>query len=159
MDSTAVTRSVIQYNQHMVVATADTKGKPWISPLFYMYDEDFNLYWVSDKSALHSRNIRSNPHVAISIFGPASSEEDKIHGVYIDAEATELSGEADIKRAAKIMQQRLQPDKFMIKSLFDITGNAAWRIYKAIPKEISKREDAIDKMSGQTVSIRKKVVL
>lgn len=144
----------------MVIATADTDGNPWISPVFYMYDEGFNLYWVSDKSALHSKNIRSNPHVAISIFGPAPPEdESKIHGVYVDAEARELTDETDVSRAAKIMQQRIQPDKFMIKSLADVTGNASWRIYKAVPKEISKRRDAIDEASGQTISVRETVIL
>ncbi len=159
MDAALISKSLIENSHHMVVATADTEGKPWVSPVFYMYDESFTLYWVSDKSALHSKNIRSNPRIAISIFGPAPPEnKSKIYGVYIDAEAVELTDEVDISRAAKIIQQRVQPDKFMIKSLSDVTGNAAWRIYKAVPKEISKRQDAIDGASGQTISVREKVI-
>lgn len=160
MDAESVARKLIQYNHHMVVATADAQGKPWISPVFYMYDEHFNLYWVSDKSALHSQNIRHNRCVAICIFGPISQEEeDKIHGIYIDAEVSELTDENEITSAASILRQRTQPDKFMIKSLADVAGIAAWRIYKAVPKEISKRRDAIDEVSGQTISIREKIIL
>lgn len=160
MDTAAITKKVITYNEHMVVATADTGGKPWVSPVFYAYDENFNLYWVSAKTALHSTNIRNNPRVAICIFGPASSEEaDRLHGIYIDAEAQELTDEDEIRHAAHIMQQRPQPDKFMIKSLSAVTGSASWRIYKAVLIEVSKRHDAIDEVSGQTVSIREKVIL
>lgn len=144
----------------MVIATADASGKPWISPVFYMYDDEFNLYWVSNKSALHSINIRNNPRVAISIFGPIPNEEEhRIFSAYIDAEAVELTDESKISNAAKIMQRRTQPDKFMIKSLADVTGIAAWRIYKATPKETSTRMDAIDEASGQAITVREKVIL
>ena len=160
MDMASTTKKVIENNYHMVVATADTAGKPWVSPLFYMYDEDLNLYWVSGKTALHSQNIRSNPRVAVCIFGPATADEpDSLHGIYFDAEAQELTDEAELSRAVQIMQQRAQPEKYMIKSLADVTGDAAWRVYKATPHEISKRQDAIDEASGQTISIRKKVEL
>lgn len=104
----------------MVIATANPEGKPWVSPVFYTYDEDFNFYWVSAKSAIHSENIRRNARVAITIFGPASPDPEeigKLHGLYIDADAS-------------------------------------WRIYKAVPKEFSKRQDAIDEASGQVVSVR-----
>lgn len=162
MDEASVVKNLIKYNQHVVIATASAEGKPWISPVFYVYDESFNFYWVSAKSALHSKNIRSNAHVALSVFGPSSHDDEvnsKIHGVYIDAEAIELNDEAEVGKAAKIMQRRVQPDRFMIKSLSDVTGNAAWRIYKAVPKEFSKRQDAVDEASGQTVSIRKIIAL
>lgn len=41
----------------MTVATASSEGEPWISPLFFGYNEKFNLYWASDKDAKYSKLI------------------------------------------------------------------------------------------------------
>lgn len=149
---------LIENNHHMVVATADISSKPWNSPVFYMYDEFFNLYWVSSKDALHSKNIRANKHVAIVIFGQASPDGD-MDGAYFDADASELEDEKSIKEAIRLIQKRVQPDKFMIRSLSDVTGDAAWRIYKAVSKQVFKRADATDPKSGQAITIRKEVDL
>jgi nitroimidazol reductase NimA-like FMN-containing flavoprotein (pyridoxamine 5'-phosphate oxidase superfamily) len=61
-------KAIIKNNIYLTLATATKDGKPWISPLFFAYDNDFNLYWVSSKNSLHSKLIRSNPRVAIVIF-------------------------------------------------------------------------------------------
>ncbi len=157
MDSVDRVKYLIENNNHMIVATSDDNSKTWISPVFFSYDKAFNLYWVSSKHALHSQNIRKNKRVAIVIFGPVLS--DGIDGAYFDADAIELEDEKLIKEAVEFLQKRGQPDKFMIKSMSDVTGDAAWRIYKAIPKQISKREDATDAKSGQAITVRKDVKL
>jgi uncharacterized protein YhbP (UPF0306 family) len=158
MDAAEIARYLIENNQHMVISTADTQAKPWVSPVFYMYDENFTLYWVSDKDAVHSQNVRSNPRVAIVIFGQGPPGH-TMDGVYIDAESMELTTEDDITKGVAIMQRRAQADKFMIKSLDDVRGNAASRIYKATPREIFKRIEKVDEVSGQTITTRQKISL
>ena len=150
MDSVQKVKYLIQNNQHMTLATADTLGKPWVSPVFFMYDNKYNFYWVSSKNALHSQNIRARKEVAIVIFGKLSNNE--VDGVYIDATASELKTESNIKEAMNILSKRPQPTKFTIQSNTDVTGNAVWRIYKAIPVTISKRADATIK--GQAITVR-----
>lgn len=140
----------------MVLSTANIKSKPWVSPVFYVYDETFSFYWVSSKDAVHSKNIRRNPQVAIVIFGTVPPNG-AIDAVYIDAQATELEEPSDIQLAIELLSQRAQPDKFTIKSLSDVTDSATWRIYVAKAKAVYKRSDTIDQASGQAITVREPI--
>lgn len=153
MNSLQKAKYLIENNEHMTIATADTSGKPWVSPVFFMHDDKYNLYWVSNKDALHSQNIKTRAEIAIVIFGELQDNE--VDGVYIDAVATELQVETEITEAMKILAKRPQPTKFTIQSISDVTGDAAWRIYKAVPISISKRADATIK--GQAITVREPI--
>lgn len=141
--------------REMVIATVNDSGEPHISPVFFAYDNNFNLYWVSSKKAVHSKSIRINNQVDIVVFGKLS--DGKNDGVYFNAEAYELTNESEISEAIKLLNKKPQSDKFKIKSHDNVVGKASWRIYKAVPHEISKREDAIDEQSGQAITVRKVV--
>jgi len=158
MDITQKVKYLIENNRHMVIATANNAGKPWVSPVFYVYDKNFNLYWVSSKEAKHSENIKMNSSIAIVIIGESPSKKG-IDGVYIEAEGVELADSIDLQSAVGLFLLYKQPDKFMIKSASDVTGNASWRIYKAIPQKIYKRAEIIDKSSNQTITVREEVKL
>lgn len=148
---------VIEHNAHMTIATSDAVGKPWASTVFFVHDDAYNLYWVSSKHARHSINIRQRREVGIVIFGDVP--ERGVDGVYFDAEAIELDDHAAIEQATAILHARPQPDKFTVKGVNDVTGTAAWRVYKAKPLEISKRADTVDGDSGQAVTVRTQVQL
>ncbi len=148
---------LIENNQLMTIATADVLGKPWASTVGYSYDEDFNLYWVSHKEHLHSMNVRSRPQVGIVIFG--SIPPNDMDGVFVDAEASELENESDIRKGMEVMGKTNQPEKFRIKSMSDVIGDASWRIYKAKPIEITKRDNGTDLKTGQAITIRQPVDL
>ena len=140
-------RWLLEAQDVMTVATADEAGKPSASPVAFAHDEDFNLYWVSSKTATHSDNIRKRPEIDIAVF--ASDSED---GVFVHATATELEDEAEIERAIALLNQRSQPSKFEVGGPGDVTGDAAWRIYKATRGETTVHTDSIE--HGQAVTIR-----
>lgn len=140
---------------HMTVATADTSGKPWSSHVFFVPDHEFNLYWVSFIGAVHSANIRTRPQVAITLLGGPPDHEG--NGVYIDAEACELNDESEAERAIQVLHRRQQKSKFMVNSPVDVLGNAAWRVYKAVLKEVYKRSE--DTVNGQYITTRVRVHL
>lgn len=141
-------RRLIEDCNHMIIASADEAGNPRVSPVFYAHDEDHALYWVSSKNAHHSANIRVRPAIDLVIF----SLDGGTDALYIEAEAHELSDDAEIAAGTKAMQSRPQAGKFMINSPADVSGDAAWRIYKATPKRRYLREEATE--SGQTVTRR-----
>ena len=122
-----------------------------MSPVFYAHDEDHALYWVSSKNAHHSANIRVRSEVDLVIF----SLEGGTDALYIGAEAHELNDEAEVAAGTKVMQSRPQAGKFMIKDVADVSGDAAWRIYKAVPKRRYLREEATE--DGQTVTRRQEI--
>lgn len=144
---------LLENSKTMVVATADLNGKPWISPVFFSYDDEHNLYWISDKNARHSKNINSRPEVGIVIIGKIPSEAYP-DAVYVDGLAAELAIDSEINKGIAAMSRRAQDEKFIIHSSADITGSASWRLYKVTPREITKREDAYDESTGQAITIR-----
>jgi len=146
------TKQIIADNIYMTLATASSDGKPWISPVFFAYDEHYNLFWVSSKDSLHSKLIRKNPHAAIVIFDSRALEGNG-DGVYFEVEVFELSDTVEIERAMQILGQRVTVDEFRVKQIKEVTGSAVWRIYKAVPKIISKLVEG-EYINGQYVDKR-----
>ena len=156
MNSVEKAKYIIKNNNFMVISTSDNLGKPWISPVGFVYDDSYNLYWVSYKEALHSKNIRARSEVAIVIFGQMPERD--FDGVYVDAKASELEDEAEIQSVIDLFKtRRPQPTKFETKSVQEVTGDAAWRMYKATPLGYSKRSN--DVAAGQAITVREAVQL
>ena len=158
MTSNEQARYLIENNQHMTIATSDREGNPWVSPVFFAPDDDFNLYWVSSKQAQHSRNLRFRPQVSIVIFGTVPPDN-RLDGVYIQAEASELHQRHDIATAMAVLALRPQPEKFTISRDSDVMGINTWRIYQAVPLEVTKRADAVDDWTKQAITVREPVNL
>ncbi len=130
-------KQIIANDIYMTVATASLDGKPWISPVFFAYDKHYNLFWVSSKNSLHSILISNNPQVAIVIFD-STAPEGEGDGVYFEAEACELKGTDEIESAIETLADRVSKDDFRVRKIDEVTDKSAWRIYRAIPKMISK---------------------
>jgi uncharacterized protein YhbP (UPF0306 family) len=155
MDSVQKAKYLLETNEHMIISTADAAGKPWISPVFFAYDSRYNLYWVSNREAIHSQNLKLRPQTAIVVYGKLP--DGPFDGVYFDAVSSELSVETEIKEAMKIYAQRPQSSRFTIKSIADVTGSALWRLYKATPKAIFKC--AVTTEGGQAITVREPISL
>ena len=153
MDAMAAkAQQTIASNIYMSLATSSLDGKPWISPVFFAYDDRYNLFWVSDKEALHSRLIRINPQVAIVMFN-SQAREGEGDGVYFEASACELSDISEIKHAMATLGGRVTQDIFKVKRIEEVTADGAWRIYKAIPRIVSVLSDG-EYVNGQYVDKR-----
>jgi len=147
-----IAKKVIAENIYIVIATATSDGKPWISPVFFAYDDKYNLFWVSDKNANHSKLIRANPRVAIVIFDSTAPQGDG-DGVYFEAKAHELEDDREIERAIEVLGKRVTKEIFRVKNKGEVKGSSAWRIYKAIPLKVSKLTDG-EIIDGQYVDKR-----
>jgi nitroimidazol reductase NimA-like FMN-containing flavoprotein (pyridoxamine 5'-phosphate oxidase superfamily) len=151
MDDNARIVSVLQDNLHMVLSTADENGKPWVTPVSYSFDEHNNLYWASAKDSRHSANIRARKEVAIVIYTTESTND----ALYIEAEAQELVGDQEILSAIEVTHTREQPGKYRIRSIDDVSGESAWRLYKATPEATYVRSQSIS--GGKAVTVRRKI--
>lgn len=100
MQSTAdqeLVREVLTGNRYLTLATADGE-EPWVAPIEYLHDEQFNFYFFSTDDSRHSRHIEQNPTVAIAIFDTTQPEysadlSTSLRGVQIRATARRLSNE------------------------------------------------------------------
>ena len=99
-DSVAAARALIEHGRYMTLATADERGRPWATPVWFAPHELRRLYWVSPTDAGHSHNIRVRPEIGIVIFD-SGAPVGTGRGVYMAATAAELAG-AELERGIEI---------------------------------------------------------
>ncbi len=118
-------KNILATIRYATIATASKAGKPWNTPVAHTFDDNLNLYWVSDKENQHSRNVRENVDIAIVIYSstvPAGSEE----GVYFEAKAVELSDPDEIR-----FMRRIKKGADYDEPADAFLGDAVRRVYKA----------------------------
>lgn len=140
-------KQLVDTKTNMTLGTVDTSGAPWVSPVFYVPDDQYDLYWTSWIEARHSENVRNNPAVAIVIYH--SVPDEPVDAVYMAAHAVELKDPDDVARGMEIMARRddLQPEWWRIGSISDVTVRGPWRSYRASPQtiEVRKRIEVAEK--------------
>jgi uncharacterized protein YhbP (UPF0306 family) len=132
MNYTEIAKQVIEKVKYIAVATCNKEGQPWNTPVYAAYDENYNFYWTSYKGNQHSINIRDNSKIFIVIYDSTGGIGNKT-GVYIQAEAYELSELEDIRTARSYTQGRKgkevdDPRKFV--------GDQPRRVYIAKPQKV-----------------------
>jgi uncharacterized protein YhbP (UPF0306 family) len=43
------------------------EGKPWVCTVYFVVDEELNIYWLSEPNVRHSKNIETNSSVALTM--------------------------------------------------------------------------------------------
>lgn len=138
---------------YLNIASITKAGSPWNTPVYYTFDKNYNFYWISAQNSIHSQNIRSNSEVFITIY---PSEESGV-GVYIEANAYELSDEAEVRDVLKILDRKGSSNA---ENVQDYLNGSPLRMYKAIPKNISvSSPDTADKYHGLWVDKRVEIKL
>ncbi len=156
-DYVAGAKQIIADNIYMILATTSADNVPWVSPVFFVYDEHYNFYWTSYTEARHSHNVRAVPKVAISIFN-SQLPEGEGDGVYVEADVTQLESESEVTMPIELWNARVTQDPFKISGPEAVTGEGVWRIYRAKPTSISKLTSGIE-VNGQYVDNRTEVDL
>jgi len=90
---------------HHVLTIATSAGDAVHAASLMYAHEDFMLYWVSDPSTRHSREIEANPRVAATI-APDYMDFRAIRGLQIAGTATRLITPRAIERARGLMEER-----------------------------------------------------
>ena len=130
---------LLQTVRYATVSTVDKDGEPWAAPVWYVFDDDYNVHWWSPIDSQHSKNIAHDPNVYIAIFDSTAPEGDGF-GLYMRAEAKVLTGD-ELDSAMDLYNQSTEMFKL---DLENCTGNASTRMYKAT---VSRRwvNDGIEK--------------
>lgn len=90
----------------LALATAGlSDGRPEVAPLFFVSDDDLNLYWISDPDSRHSRNIADWNDVAAAVFVP-TWDWAGIKGVQIEGDVVALQGDAERKRVLALYRAK-----------------------------------------------------
>ena len=144
-------QTILNRINYATLATADPNGNPWNSPVYYAYDEDYNIYWGSHVESQHSQNIRANGKAFIVVYdstvAPGLGE-----GVYIQAKVVELTDPQEIAAAHKLIQDR-RPSPYW--KLEEVQLDRPVHLFKAIPKHIWMNGEGETK--GQYIDVRVEV--
>ena len=122
-------RAIIDENRYMTLGTADSTGRPWVSPVLYAPEAYREFFWVSYPDARHSRNVTARPEIAIVIFDsrvPVGSGQ----GVYMSAVAEEVPDD-ELERGMGIFSRRSQLQGARAWTQADVLPPASLRLYCA----------------------------
>jgi hypothetical protein len=131
----ALARQIIDANQYLVLATADTDGAPWVSPVWYAHANYREFFWVSHHQARHSRNIEARPRVSIVIFD-SSLPPGAGGAVYVSGTAGLMTGPG-LQTGIGIYSYRSCQRDLREWAIGDVQAPAHHRLYRAVAAEQS----------------------
>jgi len=132
-DLAAEARAIVDSNRYMTIASADSSGTPWASPVYFTPDGYTDFYWVSSPTSRHSSNIAVRPEVSIVVFDsqvPVGGAQ----AVYVSATAG-IVPDAELERCSAIYNSR-DPQLEGV-ALKDMIGPGLFRLYRATAVEHS----------------------
>ncbi|GAC1500854.1 MAG: hypothetical protein NVS1B10_04720 [Candidatus Saccharimonadales bacterium] len=118
---------------HMMQLATVSNNLPWSATVYYVHDDDYNIYWASLESRQHSHHLEINPNVAVTI--PVNFKKvDPVVGIQMAGLAKKLElSEANrnivSKYALKFSRSHEWIDDF-------IKGKTDHKLYKFIPHKI-----------------------
>lgn len=126
--------------------TVATYGEhPWIATVYFGYDDDLNLYFISDATTLHARQIAANSRVAVAIADSSQTPDAKKKGLQLFGTAVLLTTASDTEKARTCWVRNIGiPDASL--PLAAVEG----RMYKVSPAKIKHFNQALfDVEDGQ----------
>lgn len=120
-------KEVLEGGYLMSLGTVDDGGV-WVSDVIYIFDDDFNLCWMSKLHRRHSKAIELNKNVAGTIT--AETRIGYELGIQFEGVAQKIEG-ARFDLAKKHCAKRGKPEP---KETDDVLYGAAWYMLK--PKKI-----------------------
>lgn len=99
MDIEKLIRKYLAQSYMMSLATVNG-DKPWVVTVYYVMDDNLNLYWASPEDTNHSQHIGENQNVAIAI-PVVHKKSQPVVGIQIEGVANQVKGSEDIKPIAE----------------------------------------------------------
>ncbi|MDL2362991.1 MAG: pyridoxamine 5'-phosphate oxidase family protein [Patescibacteria group bacterium] len=114
----------------MQLATV-AEGQPWICTVYFVYDDNFNLYWTSGRTRQHSLEILNDPKAAVTIV----KDSERKQALQINGMAYEVADE-DLERVHELYQAKYGAKDYDLEDMkrHDSEGRSYW-VFK--PTEIS----------------------
>ncbi len=89
----------------MQVATSKD-NQPWACSVYFAFDDEFNLFWISLPSTRHSQELKANQKVAGTIVLP-HTPGDAVRGIQFDGVAKELTTGEEFHHALELYAKRM----------------------------------------------------
>jgi nitroimidazol reductase NimA-like FMN-containing flavoprotein (pyridoxamine 5'-phosphate oxidase superfamily) len=148
--------NIFKKAKYINIATVTKDSQPWNTPVHAVYDETYNLFWSSWGSAQHSKNIRENNRIFITIYGSSrQADNGRQECVYIKARAKQLDDEDEIAHALHYFyglgDRKHLPADFM--------DGGVKRLYQAVPEKVWLNEVSDTQINETATTERAEVPL
>ena len=149
MTNDDVARDILEARSYVVLATADVKGVPWASPVWFAMEQSSELYWVSRPGARHSQNIHLRPQIAMVVFDSTVAQDSR-QAVYMTATAGQVTDPGEIERGVAVFTRESVLDGAGGFGVNEVTGDAQLRLYRASVQECWVLDPDVDVRIGVT---------
>lgn len=124
MDLETLLKQYFEENKLMQLATV-SDGQPWLCNVYFVNDEDNNIYWTSARSRRHSKELNSNPIVAATIV----HDNDKKQALQITGRAIEVALE-DAERVDHLYSNKFGEKDRLIEVKANLPDGRAYYMLK-----------------------------
>jgi len=134
-DLVGTARRLLAENRYVVLATVDTSGAPWASPVWFAHRGLDTLVWVSRPDAQHSQAIAAEPRLAVTVFDSTVAPG---HGTafYGRGRARRCSDD-EVAEDLATFQAESARQGIGEWGVDRVSGSAPFRLYVAVLDEVS----------------------
>lgn len=105
--------------------------QPWVCTVYFVVDDELNMYWLSYPTRRHSQDIAVNSRVAMTVV---VKPDVPVIGVQAEGEAQEITDAATAARVMKLYVQKYGVGRDFLKR-FKL-GTHRHRLYQCAPSRI-----------------------
>jgi uncharacterized protein YhbP (UPF0306 family) len=128
-DNHAHALGILADTSYVVLATADPRGDPWATPVWFASEGLDRLFWASWPGSRHSRLIEQRPEVALTVFD-STAVPNQGTAFYATAEARQCSA-AELDHGLTVFNRRAAAQGIGGLTRERITGESRLRLYVA----------------------------
>jgi uncharacterized protein YhbP (UPF0306 family) len=89
----AAARQLLDASTLCTIATVTARGRAHINTAYFAWSRDFEIVWLSEPRANHSRNLRANASAAIAVYDSNQTWGKPDRGIQLFGSAREAQGE------------------------------------------------------------------
>lgn len=116
-------KEVLEKGYLMSLGTVD-EGGVWVADVIYIFDDDFNIYWMSDPEVRHSTAVLKNPQAAGTIT--VSWDKDRELGLQFNGVVEKIEG----PRYDLALKHYAKRDKPQPAESDDVLEGDSWYVLK-----------------------------
>ncbi|CAN5639154.1 hypothetical protein BH23PAT1_BH23PAT1_2900 [soil metagenome] len=118
---------------HMMQLATVAADQPWCCSVYYVVDEDCNIYWASIPDRRHSKEIAMHGNVAGAIPIQFAKGE-KVIGLQVEGTASMVDSPGEIKQIAKKYASKFDRTMQWVEEFS--SGQTKHKLYRLKPKLI-----------------------
>ena len=123
----------LQDGKMMQLATS-LKDQPWCCTVYFVANENKDIYWISKPNRRHSQEIMKNPKASATVptkFVPGQS----IAALQVEGEASLVEDSEEIKIVITSYENRFNRGQEWLEDF--LNGNNEHKLYKIVPSLIA----------------------